>query len=443
MERSIRFRLDLLLCAALLVAVPAAAQTADPAVDSLPVLSYSEALRIAREVNRDILIARNEARIARNDNSLGNAGYLPVVGVQAQQAQRPGAGGAEGGGRGGGTTVDLQGTLTYTVFDGFRRNATRRRLGVLEQQFEIAAELSTESILGDVAFVYYDIAGQQQQIAALREAIAISEERLRIAELRRDVGSGSELGVRQARVDLNADRAALLRQQAMLAAAKTRLNQLLARARGLRYRVADSIPIDRSLQLDSLVQDALSGNRDLRVAEQARAAASFARREERAAWLPAVGLQLGYAFSDLPNGIGLTAQQPEGLSYGVVLSWDVWDGWERDRRIQNARIREQNRELEMEQVRTRVLAELEGTWEEFRTRLALVALEEENVALARDNVALALERFRLGLSTSVELREAQNAFTDALTRRVRARVEAKQAETILLELSGDLLDRVT
>jgi hypothetical protein len=41
----------------------------------------------------------------------------------------------------------------------------------------------------------------------------------------------------------------------------------------------------------------------------------------------------------------------------------------------------------------------------------------------------------------VELREAQNALTDAFTRRVRARVEAKQAETILLELSGELLER--
>lgn len=36
-------------------------------------------------------------------------------------------------------------------------------------------------------------------------------------------------------------------------------------------------------------------------------------------------------------------------------------------------------------------AELEGTWEEYRNRLA------------RENVAQALERFRLGLSTSMEL----------------------------------------
>ncbi|MDQ3555622.1 MAG: TolC family protein, partial [Gemmatimonadota bacterium] len=59
---------------------------------------------MARQNNRDILVARNEVEIARNDNSLGNAGYLPAVGVSAQQNRRPGGGFGtpEGGGRVGG-----------------------------------------------------------------------------------------------------------------------------------------------------------------------------------------------------------------------------------------------------------------------------------------------------------------------------------------------------
>ena len=72
-------------------------------------------------------------------------------------------------------------------------------------------------------------------------------------------------------------------------------------------------------------------------------------------------------------------------------------------------------------------------------KLPIVALEEENVDVAQQNAFVALERFRLGVSTSLELREVQRALIDAQSRRVTARFEAKAAEVDLLALSGLLL----
>ena len=55
---------------------------------------------------------------------------------------------------------------------------------------------------------------------------------------------------------------------------------------------------------------------------------------------------------------------------------------------------------------------------------------------------IALERYRLGLLTPLALREAQRTQLDAETRLLDIRYQAKQAETALRRLSGELVRRV-
>jgi outer membrane protein len=427
-----------LLVLALLPAGTAGAQEPEAAAGGeLPLLTLDEAVREALAANPQIGIARNAAAIAGNDRSLGNAGFLPSLGLTAQQSRRPapvdGVGGAS-------ETLDLSTTLGYTLFDGFRRGTAYRRLGAAEVRAGLAAERVAESTLASVAVLYYDLVRQQQQIEVLRESIAISEERMRIAEQRRDVGSASELEVRRAQVDRNADRAALLRQEVALTSRKAALNELLGRDGVARFRVVDVIPLDGGLELDALTERALERNRSLLEAGQAREVAALERRELRSDWYPRVGLQVGYSMAELSRELGFTPIQPGGVGYGLTLSFNLFDGFNRDRRLQNARLREQSGALAERQERTRVLTGLGSAHATYRNLLLLSELEAENAELARENVEVALERFRLGLSTSVELREVQNALAAARSRLVAARFDAKQAEIELLRLSGALLD---
>jgi outer membrane protein TolC len=68
-----------------------------------------------------------------------------------------------------------------------------------------------------------------------------------------------------------------------------------------------------------------------------------------------------------------------------------------------------------------------------------VTLEEENLDLARENAFVALERFRQGVSTTIEVKEAQQSLEDAYNRLINARYNIKLAETQLLRLNGDLI----
>ena len=447
MDTVTRLALALLLCGGgTLFSPPVQAQ------QSPDTLRLDTAVQRALDDNRQAQIVRRQVDIAENNVSLGNAGFLPTLTGQASYTrtqsssdqtflggQTQSTDGAQS------TQSGASADLRWTVFDGLRPFATYDRLGAQRDRQAAATDEEIEALVADVIAGYYDVARQQQQLDVLREAAAISRERLRIVQVRQDVGSASDLAVRQARVDLNADSAAVLRQQTALVNAKTQLNQLLGRPddASIRYAVTSTIEVDTSLGYTPLQRTALQESPALMQARQALRAAEAERRQVRADFFPTVDLTAGYGYSQLDAESGFLQESTStDLTYGVSLSFDLFDGLNRWRRTQNAQIRANNARLAVEDVRTRLTTELTSAYERYQNRLQLVALERQTLEAVRANVDVALAQFEQGTITSVELREVQEQFIQAETRLLTAQFEAKQAEVELLRLSGQLLSRV-
>ena len=419
---------------------------APTSVRAQELLTLEEALAVARENNYALRIARGEVDIAANNASVGNAGFLPSLSLSAgrngsvsnsnqtfigrEPTERVGALS---------NRRSAAALLDWTLFDGLSRFATLDRLQALERQRAIEAEQTSDLVVADVTISYFDLVRQQEQLDVLEEAVELSEERMRIAEVRRDLGSSSEQEVRQARVDLNADRAALLRQQLAFTEAKANFVQLLGRPSPPDFAVADTITLGPSFDAEALAAAAIEANPSLRVAEQDRRVAELTRREIRAERFPTIGAELGYAFSNQNAEAGfLTESRSLDFTYGLTAQFNLFDGFNRRRRIQNAQVQVRNAEVVVERARATLQTGLVQQFESYHVSLELVALEQENLEAARLNVEVALERFRLGTTTSVELREVQETLTAARSRLLTAQFEAKRAETELLRLSGAL-----
>jgi outer membrane protein len=414
-------------------------------------LRLDAAVQRALDANPEAQIARRQVDIAENNVSVGNAGFLPTLTGQAgytgtiSSSDQTFLDGSTQNTDGAKTTRANAGAdLRWTVFDGLRPFATYDRLGAERDRQAAASTERIEALAADVIDTYYNVARQQQQLAVLREALSISRERLRIVEVQREVGSASDLDVRQARVDLNADSAAVLRQETELATAKSRLNRLLGRSEEspTRYAVASTIDVDTTLRYPSLQGTAFQKSPALAQARDALRIARAERREVRADFFPTIDLTAGLGYSQLDAESGFLQESTSTeLSYGVSLTFDLFDGLNRWRRTQNAEIRTKNARLAVEDVRSRLRTELTSAYERYQNRLRLVQLERQNLAAVQANVDLALEQFELGTITSVELREVQEQFIEAESRLLTAQFEAKRAEVELLRLSGQLLDR--
>jgi len=162
-----------------------------------------------------------------------------------------------------------------------------------------------------------------------------------------------------------------------------------------------------------------------------------ALQELRAERWPQLDLIAGYTYTNLHSESGFMQESRTfDFSYGLSLSLTLFDGWNRRRRIENARLNYQANQVQLEQVQRSIETALAQQYAAYQRYLELITLEQDNLEAARLNVEVALEQFRLGTISSVELREVQQALLQAEERLVNARYEAKVAEIRLRQLAG-------
>jgi outer membrane protein len=107
-------------------------------------------------------------------------------------------------------------------------------------------------------------------------------------------------------------------------------------------------------------------------------------------------------------------------------------------------IRQAGLDIEYNQIaylaqKSRVELGINNSFRDYQYQKKALLLEEENISLAKENVFIALARFRQGVSTYLELREAQISLEQAFSRLIAARYNTKVAETELLRLKGTVL----
>lgn len=415
-------------------------------------LSVEQALAVGLENNYAIRIAGNESDIAGNNRTLGNAGFLPnftASGVRSYSIQDSRQEFAEGGIPNSTTenaksnTTNASAELSWTIFDGLRMFTTYEKLDDLEalgeEQFQLTLETTVASIVG----AYFNIIRQQKIYDVLQSTVAFSEQRIQIAETRKDLGSGSEYDLLQARADLNADKAAVIRQEVLLNDAKILLNELLAREIETDFAVQQTISVDENLEYNRLLHQAMSNNKELTLARINREVAELEIKEMQGERFPEVDLNAGYSYNRNESGAGfIELNQSDGFNYGITARLNIFDGFNTNRRIQNAKIRLKNQELSLQDQQLRVEASLSAEFKNYLNSLELVKLESQNLTYAEQSLEIALERFKLGTINSIELREVQRTLISAESRLIQAQFEAKIAETELQRISGDLTQRL-
>ncbi len=412
-------------------------------------LSLDQAVEIGLQNNYDLTIARNEAQIAENNASPGNAGMLPGINASANQSKSVANtkqifldGRSNNVNQATSDSKSAQIALDWTIFDGFKMFTSYGQLQELKKVGEIQASARIEDMVAGIINAYYNIVQLNEQLGYFKESFNISRERLTIAQNNFQIGAGSKLDVLKARVDLNADSAALLQQQTALENGKIELNQLLSRKPETPFTTADSIIIQTPLQLSKLKETAGRQNTDLLLARRNHQVARLNLKEVRSEWLPQVNLSASYDWSKFSSESGfLRSNQSNGYTYGAGLSINLFNGFNTWRKTQNAKIAIRNSELRLRQLQIDVDAQISKLFSQYDKSLQIIRMEEENLKIAKESVDISFQQYKLGSISSIDLRESQRNYLGAENRYVTAKYAAKTAETELRRLSGLLLQQ--
>ena len=401
------------------------------------------------ERNFALKVVRNNEEITKNNFTMGNAGMLPTLNLSSRY-----------GGTINNTTQNYADTsisssgvhnsfgsaslnMGMTIFRGFQVKNTYNKLGQQADLSNLNTQMSIENLVAQIVSEYHYYIQQLTLFNNLAYAVSLSRERVRIDEERYLLGSASKVEFLQSMVYLNADSSRLARQMEVLHNSQVRLNELMANDNlDQDIILADSlIKIQESLVLEDLLEKTFTLNTSLAIASKNQTISEIDYKIIQSRSYPYLSMSAGYAYNYNQYETGLlNNQHVNGVNYALTLGFDIFDGFNRKREKENARIAIENKKIQYEEIEQQVRADLLTIYYAYENNLRLLRLEEQNLDVARENLEIAMERYKLGSLSGIELREVQKSLLDAEERLISVKYMTKLAEISLRQISGSIMD---
>jgi outer membrane protein len=414
------------------------------------IVTLEEAIQQGITKQYSIQISRQRERIAANENSLGNAGFLPTITGSANKnytisglnqsffgGLRPPL--VQSGVNSNSGNAGM--AMAWTLYDGKGMFILRDRFKELQNLGAKQTESNIENLIALISTTYYDIIRQSLRVNNFKKGLEISNDRLKLAKDRYEVGQGSKVDYYSAQVDYNEDKALLIAQEQAFTNTKIGFNTLLIKEYKTDFSISNTIDLLPKLTLSELKINALSQNPALIGAILSKKISDLETKNIQSQQKPQIDLVAGYNLNSVANGAGFGVEKGSSdvFNYGLRATINIFDGYNQKRRIQNAKINAEIASMQIEDLKNALLSALERTYVTYDNSLNLIQLETENYAIAKQNIDIAFDRFKVGIATSYELREVQRNAVAAETRLIEAKFAAKSAEIELIRLSGNLL----
>lgn len=413
------------------------------------VLTKEEAVKLALDNNYDIKIANNNVQVAENNTSVLNSGYLPTVTGTAGATYNLDNTEAE---FSNGNSTVLNGaesnrynagvSLNYTIFDGLGRHYNYKRLKEQYQLSELQARETIENTIVQLFSVYYNVAQLSENLETLDQTLLVTKDRLVRAEYQFDYGQNTKLEVLNAEVDINTDSINIINTKQDLKIAKRDLKLVLGETFTEDFNVETEVDFLLQFKKDSLFEKAKQRNVALLQTEKNIAISQLDIKSGKSAYLPTLGLTGSYGWNKNNNNAAsfVTVSTNTGLSGGLNLSWNLFDGGATMTRVRNAKVNLETQQLQKENILLSIQRDFDNAWDDYMNKLEIYNIQEKNIITAQNNFDRTQEKFKIGQVNSIEFRQAQLNLLNTELSRNQAKYAAKLAELQLLQISGELLN---
>jgi outer membrane protein TolC len=412
------------------------------ALFSQDLLTPEEAVSITMKNNYDILVSQTASEISKKNSTAGNAGMLPDIGLNIidnyafnniSQDLSDGTSINSTNARANSLNGNVE--LNWTLFDGGKMFVTRKKLDEIESLGEIQFRDQVSQTIYNVILSYYDVVRQKQQLSSIEEAIAFNQERVKILQASFNAGLVAKTDLLQSQVDLNVYLENAILQETVIATSKRTLNQWLSRDPDTPLEVIDSIELSYAPDKNELLSKLFNNNTQVLSFQKQLDVSKLSVKEIVAQRYPWISFNAGYYFVQSNNRFGnVLKNKTYGPQIGGTLSFPLYDGGNINRQIGVARLEEKTAGYNLENIRLQVNTQLLNALTNYERALQLLNLEKDNLGLAKENLSISMQRLRLGQTTTLEVRQAQESYVQAMTRKILFQYAAKEAETKLKQL---------
>ena len=405
---------------------------------------------VARALDANYPIFRNLEAVAANRNTYGNAGFLPTVALAGEQRASirnsrqeffTGDSQQANNARSNATSVDLD--VNWIVFDGLAMFARKDQFEQLAALSQADTRFFMEQTVADLAIAYYQLRQESQLLDALRETLAVSQERVRFEQRALEVGASTMLDLQLARVDRNTDSSLVVNQEAQVQEVVLAINRLINRDLTAPLVPTDTIVLDPTLSLTDLLAGARTNNAALSQQQLTELINTTEAEIVKGGLFPEVSLYGNYGFNRQSNEVGfLQSSRTFGPEYGIRVRFNLFSGHQQRIAYENAQINIATEQLRTQDLQLEIDRSVRLAHLRWAAALRRLAVEQASIDAATEALDIARRQYELGAITNVDFRIIQLNAVNAESRFLEAQFVAKSREIELLRLSGRLLSEL-
>lgn len=322
-----------------------------------------------------------------------------------------------------GSSMSLSGNMTLFDLSNFFNYASARadragaRLDVIK---------SEQDLIYAVKLAYYAYLANVENVQVKEQAVAKSDELLKLANSRYELGASSLSDVLKQKVQWGNDKLAFLRARNAVVTSKANLAFTI----GIDPKDEVEYSTDYTVRelggsLDEALQFGLTHEPGLLAAQKRVDAARHSTRAGYANYLPTLGGYARYTISDGSSGDTLLyTSSSKTTTYGLSVSWSIFDGFNREGYVTSAKVGLNNARAGLADTRNYLVQAIKSAYFEIEQQKQVKSVAAENVDAAQEDLKITQEKYNLGAATILDLLDAQ--------------VSLKQAQVSLIEADFDL-----
>jgi outer membrane protein len=317
--------------------------------------------------------------------------------------------------------LNARGIVTVPLYAGGQNTAGRQSAKANTEAAKQESAAVRNALGFEVSRAFHTVLKTRQFIRATEAAVNSYEGNLTIATKRLDGGTLLKSDVLDVEVRLAQAREDLVRARNANTLAVRALRNLLGIEEG-EFFVADTAPaVSAPNSGDFAPRPELAAARERASAAQAQVRGSKSGYQPR---VNAFG-GLDYDYGSVTGG--------EGRSYtaGVMLQWDLWDGFSTRAKVREAKANLESAREEQRKLRLALDFEVERARLDLQAADERLAVSSKTVEQAAESAQLTRGRFEQGLALSTQLIDAETALVAARVRRAESESDQRIAVAAL------------
>ncbi|MDH4082213.1 MAG: TolC family protein [Nitrospira sp.] len=299
----------------------------------------------------------------------------------------------------------------------------------------LEAEVTKRDVMATVGLLYMEATRAAAAVNARQADMELSQQLLKLAQDRKKAGVATGLDVTREEVQLENTRQRLLVADNDHESAKLNLIRALGIDFDVRLTLTDELAfVTVASQTPTHALLAARENRaELKAQVTRQKLASLSLSSITSERIPSLSLNGDYGWIGLKPDDALVTR-----SIGLMLSVPIFDGGQREARISETRSRVRQESIRMEDVSDQITLEVRHALLTLDSSTQQVSVAEKGIELAKKELTFARDRFAAGLTTNIEVTNAQTSMARARDNVIEALFRFNASRINLARAKGEI-----